>query len=115
MATGVLDQADHGARVVDHRLPGMRQHDVRVFIECLDASLQQIPGVQVVARGPFEEFSPGLPDKEVMVRDPADVARLPDVADARILPRIAVANIRGAVRRPVIRDDQFEVRVALAE
>jgi hypothetical protein len=56
-----------------------------------------------------------LLEDEVVVRSEADVARLTDVADPGILLFIATADVGGAVGRGVVRNDQLEILVALAE
>ena len=78
-------------------------------------SFEQVAGVEVVMRRVFEQFAPGLLDHEIVIRGGADVVRLADVADPGILLRVAAADVSGAIGRGVVRNDQLEVLVTLAE
>ena len=111
----VLKLLRYRARAIDHCRPGVSEHDMRVLVERFDAPLEQVAGVEVVVGGPLEQLPPGLPDDEVVVRGEADVPRLPDKADPGVLLRVATADVDGAVGRGVVRNDQLEVLVALAE
>jgi len=91
------------------------QDDLRVLVERRNAALDQVARVQVVVGGPLEQLAPGLLDQDVMIRRASDVARLPDVPDPRVLLRVATADIRGPVRRGVVRNDQLEVLIGLPE
>lgn len=105
----------HRARAVDPRAPGMRQHHIRVLIECIDTAFDQLTGVQIIARRPLEQLTPGLLDDHVVVRGEAHVGRLADVAHPRVLLYVALADVSGAVGRCVVGNDQLEILVGLAE
>src|SRR6266481_4039562 len=46
-----------GAAAVDDGVPCVRQHDLRVSVQRLDAALEQIPAVEIIGCGPLEERS----------------------------------------------------------
>jgi hypothetical protein len=54
-------------------------------------------------------------DQDVVIRRASDVARLPDIPDPRVLLQVATADVRGPVRRVVVRNDQLEILIALPE
>src|SRR5262245_38029890 len=111
----VLERLRNVARLVDRRFPGVSKNYLRVRVERVDAAPQQVAAVQVVGSRPLEQFAARLLEHEVVVRGEADVARLADVADPGVLLAVATADIGGAVGRGVVRDDQLEILVALAE
>ena len=76
---------------------------------------QQVPAVEVVVRRPLEQLGAGLVERPVVVRGGADVDRLPEVADPRVLGQVLPADLLRAVGRGVVGDDQVEVAVALPQ
>ena len=88
---------------------------MRVLVERINAVLQQVTSIQVVIGRPLEQLAPGLLDDEVVVRGKSDVARLTNIADPGVLLLVATADVRGAIGRGVIRDDQLKILVALAQ
>ena len=111
----VLVRVRHGSRQVDLRGPGVREHDLRILVERLDTQLEQVTGIKVVVRRPFEQLATRFVHDGVVVRSEPDILRLADVADPGVLFLVLVADIAGTVRRGIIRDDQLEIGVALAE
>ena len=107
--------ANHAARTVHHCRPRMRQHCVWIVVERLDATQQQVTPIKIVVSSTLVQLSPGLPYKEDVVRDEADIALLTDISDTTILPGVAKADFRRAVRRCVVRHDQLEILVGLSE
>lgn len=105
----------HLAVFVDDGLVGVREDHVRPLVEGLDAAPQQVPGVQVVVRGPLEQLAPALGEHVVVVGRGADVPGQPDVPDARVPRRVLAADVLGPVGRGVVGDDQLEVLVGLSE
>jgi len=93
----------------------MRENHLGIFVEGGDALLQQVSGVQVIACRPLEQLAPGLLDAEVVIGGQADVARLPEIADPRVQPLIAAADVPGVVGGRVVGDDQLKVLEGLAE
>jgi hypothetical protein len=61
------------------------------------------------------QFSTRLLYNIIMIRRGAEVPRLPDITDTRVLLLIATADVGGAVSRGVIGNDQFEVLVSLSK
>ena len=51
----------------------MRQHDLRMGVERVDAALEQVGGVEVVVGHPLEELSTSLLHHEVVVERRAAV------------------------------------------
>ena len=111
----VVHRLRHIADVVDDRLPGVRQYDARVLIERVNAALEQVAAVQVIGGRPLEVLSARLLHHEVVVRRKADIPGLADVANPGILLPVTAADVRGAVGRGVIRDDQLEILIALPQ
>ena len=93
----------------------MSESDIRVLIESLDAVFQQVTSVKVVRSRPLEKLTTGLFEDEIMVRRKPDIARLAEIPDPGVLPTIASADVSGGVSRGVIRNDQLEVFVTLAD
>jgi hypothetical protein len=93
----------------------MAEHDVRLFVERRNATRKQVAAVHVVVSGPLEVLSAGLAKDEVMVWDGADVARLTNVPDSRVLGGIPAADLSSPVRRGIVRDDQLEVGETLTK
>jgi hypothetical protein len=54
-------------------------------------------------------------EQDVMVRSATEVTGLPDIPDPGVLLLVATADIRGAVGRSVIRNDQLEILEGLPE
>jgi len=94
---------------------GVREHGLGVLVERVYATLQVVARIQVVVRCPLEEFATGGPDEAVVVRDDADVAWLAHVADPGVLCLVVTAYLGGPVSGGVVRDNQLEVLVTLAE
>ena len=94
----VREYLRHVARRVGHRLPAMSEHCLRMLIERVDAAFKEIARVQVIMGGHFDQFPPGLPDDEVVVRVQSDVVRLTDVAYPGVLLRVAIADVRQCCR-----------------
>ena len=111
----VLERLGQGTRVVDLCRPGVGEHHVRVLVERVDAALQQVAGVQVIVRRPLEQLAPRLLGDEVVVGGEPDVLRLAEIAHPGVLLLVATADVTGAVGRGVVRNDQLEIREALAE
>src|SRR5271165_3880743 len=61
------------------------------------------------------QLATGPADDEVHVRGKADVPRLAEIAHPGVLLLVATADVTGAVGRGVVRNDQLEIREALAE
>jgi hypothetical protein len=111
----VVKPLDHRSGLIDGGLVHMAEHDVRVFVERRNATRKQVAAVHVVVSGPLEVLSAGLAKDEVMVWDGADVARLTNVPDSRVLGRIPAADLFSPVRRGIVRDDQLEVGETLTK
>src|SRR5215471_13017397 len=93
----------------------MSQDHIRMLIECINAALQEVTAIEIVCRRPFKKLPTRLLNHEIVIRRKAYVARLTDVTDSGILARITIADVGCAVGRCVIRYDQLEILVALAE
>ena len=93
----IVDRDSGFARLVDEGRPGMRQHDLRMGVERVDAALQQVWGVEVVVGHPLEEFSTGLFHHEIVVERRAAVDRLMDVPYAVIFGRVLPGDVAGAI------------------
>lgn len=111
----VLVRDLHPAVAVDDRLVGVGEDDVGPLVQRVHAAPQQVPGVQVVVRGPLEQLAAALGEHVVVVGRGADVPGEPDVPDARVLRGVPAADVPGPVGRGVVGDDQLEVLVGLAE
>jgi hypothetical protein len=61
------------------------------------------------------QFSTRLLYNIIMIRRGAEVPRLPDITDTRVLLLIATADVGGAVSRDVIGNDQLEVFLSLSK
>jgi hypothetical protein len=93
----------------------MSQDNIRMLIKCIDAALQKFTTVQVIRSRPLEKFAARLIDHEVVVRGKAYIAWLADIADSGVFVRITMADFGGTVGRCIVRDNQLEILVALAE
>ena len=49
---------DEGALSIHGGRPGVGQDRLGMFIESFDAAREEVTGIKVVSRGPFEEFPP---------------------------------------------------------
>lgn len=105
----------HLAVAVDDGLAGVREDHLRPLVQRRHTTAQQVPGVEVVVRGPLEQLAAALGEHVVVVRRGADVAGQPDVPDARVLRGVPAADVPGAVGRRVVGDHQFEVLVGLPQ
>ena len=88
----VQERLRNVSRGVDHCFPAVSEHGLGILVERVDASFQQVTGVEVIMGGHLEQLAPGLPDDEVVVGVQADVARLPNVTDPRVLFLIAIGR-----------------------
>ena len=93
----------------------MGEHDVRVLVERVNTAFKQVAGVQVIVRRPLEQLTPRLLGDEVVVGGKSDVLRLAEVAYPGILLLVVTGDLTGTVGRGVVRNDQFEIREALAK
>jgi hypothetical protein len=66
-------------------------------------------------RGPFEIWTVGHPDCQVMVGCGPDIFGLTDITDAPIPLGVGLANLLRAVGRGVVRDQEVEIAIALRE
>jgi hypothetical protein len=93
----------------------MRERSLGVRVQSVHAPLQKGPRVQVIMRRPLKKLTTREPDQVVVIRYHANIVRLSDVPNARVLASVATANGLGAVRRRVVGDDEFEVLKGLAK
>src|SRR5262249_1340980 len=100
---------------VDPGFPGVRDHDLWMRVKRLDASLKQVPAVEVIVRGELEQLAGGLPHHKLLVPAQSDVGGLAKVPDPRILLRVALANGGRAISGGVIRNDELEVLIGLTK
>ena len=123
LCTGSLDAdvrdirylADDGTFGVDLLGRGVCQHHLRAHLHGLHAQLDVFRMEQVVVRRPLEVLPAGEMEALVEVRSCADIRRVAYIAD----PGVAGVPPAGDLLRPVgggvVRDDQLEIRVGLAE
>ena len=86
-----------------------------MFIQSIHAALQQVTGIEIIVGGHLEQLAPSLRDDEIVVWLQADVAWLTDIPDPGVPLPVVTANVRGAVGGSVVRNDQLEVLIGLAE
>src|SRR5258708_2622645 len=91
------------------------EYDARIGLEPFDAGCEHRRVTVVVRGSPLHVLPPRTRGDKVPVARRADVARLAEVAHARVAGRILSADCRGPVGRRVVRDYQFEVRMRLRE
>src|SRR5207245_922276 len=82
------------AVLVDGDGRGIDADCVGALVEHLHAALEKRGRADVVVRRPAEELAAGVLEGEVGVVDPPDVARIAEVADARIARGILLADAR---------------------
>src|SRR5712664_726417 len=109
-------EGPHISRRFVHQ-PGraIAEYDARIGLEPFDAGCEHRRVTVVVRGSPLHVLPPRTRGDKVPVARRADVARLAEVAHARVAGRILSADCRGPVGRRVVRDYQFEVRMRLRE
>ena len=93
----------------------MAEHGLRVRFQGSHAPRQVSRTNEVVVRRPLEVPPARALEDHIVVLRGADVGFLPIVANAPVGGRIASADLRGAIGRGVIGDDQLEIRKCLGE
>ena len=84
-----------------------------IQVEDLDAALEERRRAPVVVRDPLEVLGVGEVEDTVVVPRRAAILGLSKISDAGIALRIRTADLLGAIRGSIVRNDELEARERL--